>query len=233
MDYTMTMITEYMLANKLVQNVDKTQLIVMSKDPTIRNKVVIKTEDETILPVTNFKYLGIFLNEKLEWKYFLSESPNSLIKQLNKRIAALKTIRRYTNIGLMKLLANGLFQLKLLYGSAPWSAAPKYLKRKIQTLQLNSVRLILGPTSFRRSTKYLLEQMKWISVEKIIWSSSARLTHQIINYKSPQHLYVKMKGHITTPRHTRISGNDSLGSRPRHIGRTLLTRQQYPAKVYE
>ena len=129
----------------------------------------------------------------------------------------------------MKKLANGLFQSKLLYGAELWGVAPKYLKRKIQSLQLDVVRLILGPTSYRRSTKYLLEQMKWLPLEKLLQMSSAKLTHQIINDKVPQALHTRMTSHITKPHHTRISGPNRLGSRPQTYWKDQILKATLPS----
>ena len=44
LDTTLSIVADYMIANKLIQNEDKTQLIVLSKDPSVRNNLKITTE---------------------------------------------------------------------------------------------------------------------------------------------------------------------------------------------
>ena len=108
-DKTYDTIKDYMTANKLILNHDKTKLIIISQHPDTKKKLKINTGNEIIQPTAQFKYLGLQFNEKLDWKYFLIESKDSLKKQLLKRISALKSIRKYSTVKQMRTLANGLF----------------------------------------------------------------------------------------------------------------------------
>ena len=233
-DKTYDTLKDYMTANKLILNQDKTKLIIISQHPDTKKNLKINTGNEIIQPTAQFKYLGLQFNEKLDWKHYLIESKDSLKKQLIKRISALKTIRKYSTVKQMRTLANGLFKSKLLYGAELWGAAPKYLKKQLKTLQLDVARLVIGPSATRMPTQQLLDRMKWLTLDKQLILSSARLSHQIIHQKVPTKLHHKMTQHLTTqPRHTRISGDYRLGNRPRQIGRTRITRQQYPAQAYQ
>ena len=80
-----------------------------------------------------------------------------------------------------KMILKGIFMATLLYGACLWVGAQKYLKRKIQTLQLDAGRLTLGEKSNRWSTKKLLQEMNWLSVQKILERENILMTHKILN----------------------------------------------------
>ena len=80
--------------------------------------------------------------------------------------------------------------------------------------------------------------MNWTSVQSIIERSSAILIHSIINFKEPAIIAAKMnipdiENVSVNPRITRISGPSRLGSRPKGVGRTKLTRYHFRSAAYQ
>ena len=129
--------------------------------------------------------------------------------------------------------ATAIFIGKLNYAAELWGGAPAYLHKKIQTLQLEAARMVIGPQSFRWSKKQLLAKMDWMSVDETLAYTANKLTYKIFHMGKPELLNHRlMKVRPPTTNNTRLSGPYKLGPRPTSVGRTVITRNQYRSKSY-
>ena len=276
---TLNNVNKYMQANSLVLNTDKMKILVITDNNDIRKAISIEVDnqDKPITPIRNFTYLGIDIQDNLKWNYFVEESPNNLLKSLQKRLSAKSLIRHLISFKTTKTLLNGLFHSKLLYGAPLWAGAPKYLIAKVQRLQLSACRTAIGPKSYRWSTMKLLQAMKWSSVTDLLERATMSVVHDIINKGVPEIITFKILGdsrdtivhqqvqinQIPSPdqnlspsprlirrsdpnpspgpsnnpspspdinpthRPTRLTGPSRIGSRPRNVRRTKLTKYHF------
>ena len=176
----------YMRSNSLIVNTDKTKFVVITKTDKIRQELFLATENKNIRPIRSFKFLGISIEDNLTWNSYLIEGKDSLLSQLKCRLSAIRKIRKYIDFKLCKMLANGLFFSKLTYGSELWLGAPQYIKKLVQSTQLEAARITIGHKSKRWSTKQLLSAMGWNSVEDTLVLSSAKMTHRILHEGIPE-----------------------------------------------
>ena len=143
------------------------------------------------------------------------------------------------NFKTTQLILNGVFMSLLLYGVTLWIGAPSYLKRKIQSLQLEACRVAIGFKSMRWSTKKLLDTMGWVNLEQLLQRASAFTSHTIIHQGQPAQLSYRMRemyNRVNTtvnPIKTRMTRPNRLGSKPRMVGRTCFTRYHYRANAFE
>ena len=77
-------IEQYMVANRLVINSDKTHLVVMSskKNEEARQTVELRAGQFTILPSPTEKLLGCSINQNLKWQTHIQTGESSLISSL-------------------------------------------------------------------------------------------------------------------------------------------------------
>ena len=77
-------ISDYMAANNLVINAEKTHLLVMGTKKTAarRNEVSLQAGQHKILPTRTEKLLGANICEDLKWKEHLVNNEQSLVRQL-------------------------------------------------------------------------------------------------------------------------------------------------------
>ena len=81
-------LAEWMNANKLVINADKTHLMVMGKrnSEEKRKQVCMMAGEFLVKPSQTEKLLGAQLHQSLEWSYHIRGSKGSLLSQLTSRI---------------------------------------------------------------------------------------------------------------------------------------------------
>jgi hypothetical protein len=119
---------------------------------------------------------------------YIRDHKNSIIKQLNCRINAMKMLQNgSTKTKLM--VATAVFQSKLQYLMPLWGGAPDYLLRALQVQQLRAARLVWGYSSYYWSTEKLLHKCNWLSVKQQIFYSTCVLAHSCITTAAPYHIY--------------------------------------------
>ena len=115
-----------------------------------------------------------------------------------------------------------------------WGGAPNYIKKKFQHLQLEMARTVLGPKSWRWSKSSLLRAMGWINIDQLLAFTANKMTYKILHLKKPELLAYRVQNFSNiNPVNTRLSGPYKMGPRPRQVGWTKLTKNQYRAKSYE
>ena len=124
---------------------------------------------------------------------------------------------------------------QILYGATLWIGAPNYLKKKVQTIQLEACRMAIGHKAARWSTKKLLETMGWVSIQKNLERASATTSHAIIHQNTPAQLAYRIREKYNTNNsiQTRMTGPYKLGPKPKMVGRTRITKYHYRANSYE
>ena len=131
---------EWIRANKLSLNVDKTEIIIFKpKNKNITKHLNFRISGQKIKPTTQVKYLGIILQDDLSWDKYLS----NLVKKLSRAIGLLAKIRHYVPKYLLRTIYYSLFNSHLIYACEIWGQNQNNVFfRKISELQKKSLRLI-------------------------------------------------------------------------------------------
>ena len=82
-------IEDYMRANLLSLNRDKTQVMVLNRDPILQTKISISAKPKDITNRSSMLFLGVTISDRLNWSQFLTDGKANLYKQLQTRVSAL------------------------------------------------------------------------------------------------------------------------------------------------
>ena len=139
MDKELKVLVEWLRANRLSLNVDKTEFIIFRPPrKSLNNRIVLNLDHNKIYESTKIKYLGLLLDSRLSWKFHINE----LSKKLSRTIGMLYKIRAYSPKPILRSLYFGLFHSHLTYGLPVWGNAEKRLLDKIALLQKKALRAI-------------------------------------------------------------------------------------------
>ena len=112
-------LAEFLTANKLIVNDDKTHLLVMStrqkRQYRDTSTITISTPTAMITPSKVERLLGAQVHQGMKWKEHVLDNDDSLIKSLNKRAGALKKISSSVSFKTRKMIANSIYISKLIY----------------------------------------------------------------------------------------------------------------------
>ena len=182
-------IEEYMVANKLVINADKTHLVVMGtrRSEAARQVVELRAGQHTIHPSETEKLLGCSINQNLKWQTHIQTGESSLLKQLNSRLNGLKKVSTLATFQTRLSAANGVFMSVLSYLIPLWGGCEGYLIKAVQVLQNRAARQVTKLSWFT-PTRKLLKQCNWLSIKQLIFYHTALTVFRTIKTKTPLYL---------------------------------------------
>ena len=185
-------IAEYMIANKLVINDDKTQLVVMSSKANIgrRTEVSLTAGQHIIEQASSAKLLGGIVSQDLKWKKHLLTSDQSVIRQVTSRVNSLSLISPRATFRTRLMVANGIVVSKICYLIQLWGGCEDYLLHPLQVLMNKAARIVTGCNRFT-STRRLLTKCNWLSIKQLILFQTVTMTHKMMLSKSPYSMYKK------------------------------------------
>ena len=132
-------LADFLTANKLKVNDDKTHLLVMSTRQKRHfrdtSNINIDTPTATITPSVVERLLGAQVHQDMRWREHIMDNKESLLSCLNKRVGAVKMISKTGSFKTRKMIANGIFVSKLIYLMPVWMNCEDYLVQALQVCQ--------------------------------------------------------------------------------------------------
>ena len=216
-------ISNYMAANKLVINGDKTHLVVMGTKKTAarRQEVSVQADGHIIQPSRTEILLGGVICEDMKWKEHLLGSDQSLVRQLTSRINGLVMVSSRAPSATRLMVANGIFMSKLCYLIQLWGGCEKYLVKSLQILQNRAARAVTGKSWFT-PIRRLLQDCKWLSVNQLIFYQTVLQTHKVLVGSDP--VYFKQRMSTDHPYQTRQATGGSIWRGEDYTGKSFSSR---------
>ena len=130
-------ITSYFKQHKLTLNIDKPCLMVLSKNET--PQVKIEFNGKTIEQVSHTRFLGIYINEKLEWKNHVTH----VLSKISSGCYSLKCIKNMVPKRVLKNVYLANFESHIVYALGSWGPMiSAKLRKKLQGKMLNSLKIV-------------------------------------------------------------------------------------------
>ena len=187
-------ISEYMAANKLVINGEKTQLVVVAPKQAgaLRAQVVLQAGNYPVTPAPTAKLLGGIVSEDAKWRKHILGDEKSLIGQLTSRINGLSMITPRATFATRLMVANGIVISKLCYLIQLWGGCEDYLIKALQVVQTRAARTVCKQNWFT-PTHVLLTRCRWLSVRQLVFYQTAIMTFKIMKTGAPAYLGDRMR----------------------------------------
>ena len=131
------LVTEWFNKNKLILNKEKTNVIIFStKQSTVVRPEWIELGNLNIAISENAKFLGVYINENLDWSTHI----NSTVKKLNSICYCLRITGRYMNEETLRITYLANFESVLRYGIIFWGR--QSLTQSVFVAQKRAVRVV-------------------------------------------------------------------------------------------
>ena len=133
LNYELKIISDWLNANRLSLNVNKSKLIIFKTKRKIIdiNNLSIKLNGFKLVPTNNVKYLGLYLDKNLSFDYHI----NQLSKKLSKSNGILAKLRHYTSRQTLISIYYSIFYSHIIYGCPVWSLSTSNNLNLISTIQ--------------------------------------------------------------------------------------------------
>ena len=169
-------VLKYCTDNKLSINFKKTNYMLITS-PKKKPNIIIRVCD--IERKAQIKYLGIFIDEYLQWDAQLKHINN----KMTKNIGIIMKLRYFVSIHMLKQLYYTLIYPYLNYGVMSWGTAYPSRLKKIKVKQNKCLRLMFFARKRENATQYfkLLEILK---LENIFNFKISSFVHKIVYVKT-------------------------------------------------
>ena len=182
------LISEFMCGNGLKLNGEKTHIMHFSTDRTRSTNVQLNTGNEVINVSQSEKLLGGVVSMNLRWDEHIMHDSNALIKQLSKRLSAMRQVCMFADFKTRKMFANGLFLSKLGYLIPLWGGCPNFLINALQVMQNRAARYVTKKDIYT-PVKTLLTHCGWLSVHQMVFFQTVVLFYKTRQNEVPANLF--------------------------------------------
>ena len=119
-------VTNWLNANKTCLNVSKTEVVLFKSSRKLTDvPLKLKLNGKRLYPTNSVKYLGINIDENLNWKQQISD----IAIKLNKANGILSKLRHFIDRKTLKSIYHAIFEPHLYYSSLVWAKNSNSVKR--------------------------------------------------------------------------------------------------------
>ena len=178
----MTELHSWFSANKLTLNTDKSSFTIFKTKQKIINNLPAYIEflDSKIERTSYVKYLGVFIDEHLTWDIHINE----ICTKLKSLFHIFYNIRDYLSIDNIKTIYYTLIYSRIKYGITLYGQAGLTKVKRIQTLQNQLLKVLLGK-KYRFPTDDLHQELNILKVEDITNQEILSFVHNYFANKLP------------------------------------------------
>ena len=135
-------VNQWLTQNKLALNTKKCEFLLIGSRKRIKDAIVpgVSIKENTIERVRSLKYLGVMIDEHLDWTVHVE----TLRKKIVKDLYLLRRIKYFIGRKMALTFYKSIIQSKFDYCSVVWGNVGKGLERKLQILQNRAVRTVMG-----------------------------------------------------------------------------------------
>lgn len=168
----MQQVNLWMEVNKLTINPSKTQMLLINTKAYsyIDLPPFLILNNTPITPITEAKYLGLVIDDKLSWKPLVKQ----LCSKLSRSVGILSKIRHFLPKSVLRSVYFSIIQCHLQYGIIFWGLTFKTEIRKVVVLQNKAIRMILGAKLDENLSPYY-KALKILKVEDLCKYEIAKL----------------------------------------------------------
>ena len=174
---------EWFIANKLTLNLKKTKFMLFNKLKLRANslkKFKLNINKFNIEQVTEIKYLGVFLDNKLNWHKHIEY----LCTKLSRTAGVMYKLRRRFPLKTKMLIYNSLVASCLNYGIMCWGTAQNTSISKLQSLQNRVVRYMTN-TPISSDVKQKFKELSILTIKELLFLETSKFMHKMYHNKLP------------------------------------------------
>jgi hypothetical protein len=176
--YELSNIIEWLNANKLSLNVQKTNYIVFK--PKHKRKdgfnFNIKLNGISIKQIDVFNFLGLTINSTMTWESHI----NKIASKIGRTVGILHKLKHFLPCYILKLIYNSLISPHFYFGIMAWG----FKCDRIIKLQKKALRAITD-SKYNAHTEPLLKELNIVKISDILILQCLKLYHKCLNNVAP------------------------------------------------
>ena len=170
----------WLVSNKLTLNISKSKFMIISKrrvTPDLR----ICLNNTPLQICDNYKYLGVFFDNKLDWKVHV----NYICSKISKSCGALAKLRHCVDTKTLLNVYHALVNSYIRYGIIVWGNASKNIIKPLQTVLNKAIRIITFAPFGNLDLTPAYKQLNILTVEQTCNFEIAKFNYKFLNNLLP------------------------------------------------
>ena len=194
----MNALLDWFCANKLSLNVAKTNFIIFNAKRTTACNYINKLDlgNEAIHLVTCTKFLGIYIDEDLEWSAHIDH----VAKKISSGCYAIRSAKHLLSAENLRALYFSLVHSHLSYGNMVWGSAYQFKLKRLVQLQNKCVRHICK-LSYNESTSSSIKKLGIVKISHIFKIQLGKLMYSFSNGQLPKSLLCLFTQNVDVHQH--------------------------------
>ena len=178
-------ICNWLVANKLLLNIDKTKFMYFqtSRKKHAYNKINIKINSTIIEQVEAYKFLGVYVDERLNWKTHLSEKA----KQISRTVGVMNKLKFVIPQSTLRIIYISLVESQFMYGISVWGKSDMSNYDRLNILQKRAIRII-SRSKYNSHTEPLFKALCLLKLEDIYQMNCIRLYCSFLKCSCPNYI---------------------------------------------
>ena len=173
-------VSQWIKANKLTLNVTKSKYMIFSNSlEKLPDDIFVDTT--ALEQVSNIKFLGVNVDNKLTWKHHIS----TITKTISRNIGVINKLKFCLPSSNLLMLYSTLVLPYINYGILVWGNTHQYLLEKILLLQKKCLRIIFNLNPLAHTDELFFEN-KILKVNEIYSFQLGQFMFKFNNKKAPQ-----------------------------------------------
>ena len=226
-------ITSWLHDNKLKSNVAKSKFMIISSRTKLSqlNDIALVANNDRLENVTEFKYLGVTINQYLTWHHHIDQ----LQSKVAKSSGVLKRIKHLLPVYARKIYVTTMVIPILEYASIVWGDKNnKVLMDSIQVLQNRAAKMVLDRAPHSSSTEALAD-LNWVNLTTRRQMKRCLYMYNLINSDNRNNMIIRgsdRHSHNTRSKDTvRIIKSDTNWGLLRSLNSALLDWNALPMEM--
>ena len=172
-------VTDWLNVNKLSLNASKTKFMIFhfrQKDIPENEVPKIKIHDMDIVRTSEFNFLGLIINDKMNWKTHTKHIAN----KISRSIGILNKMKHFLPLSVLKTMYNSLILSHFTFCITAWG----FESSRLFKLQKKAVRIITG-SKYNAHTEPLFKENSLLKLDDIFKLQCLKLYHKYQNNNIP------------------------------------------------
>ena len=171
---------KWLCANQLSLNINKTKYMIFhNRGKKIDNIPRIQLRNILLEKVQTFSFLGVHINENLNWNHHI----DTISLKLSRTLGILSKLKHYLPLPTLKIIYHSLFESHITYGILAWGNNTNRLFK----LQKKAIRLISN-SKYNAHTSPLFKTLNCLKIDDIYVLNILKFYFKFCHRKLPEYL---------------------------------------------
>ena len=185
----LTYVDNWLKGNKLSLNVMKTHSMLISTKPKLKalksknESLRLKIHVDELEVVQKTKYLGIQIDNSLDWKVHIKVT----LSKVSKAVGFLRHAKPFLPEEILKTLYTGIIEPHFCYCCLVWGCSGVTEMNQLQKLENRAARIVTG-SSFDTPCQPLIKELGWKTIDQLITSEANIMVFKSLHELAPQYM---------------------------------------------